>query len=341
MMFNSAHTAFTIRFTAAVMGITAITAGLLLTACSPSDRTASSTAVPASVTITRPDLKATKPVEHPGIHQLVAYAPGIYSGAAPEGAVAFESLRAMGFKTIISVDGAQPEVEAAAARGLRYVHLPIQYSGISEERSLEIARAVRDLPGPIYIHCHHGKHRSAAAAGVAAVSLGFCTPQAAIERMRVSGTGANYTGLFAVVRESTPVSKRLLDTASADFPSSSKPKDIVQAMVEIDLISEHLRDIEKAGWQTPADHPDLVPAAEVGRLADLFRDLLKDPSTTSRDAEYTKLMNASHAASAKLEELVTNLTKGQAPDQSQREALSKQAKILAASCKDCHIKYRD
>lgn len=341
MMFIGASPSSTIRFTAALLGTTAITAAVLLTACSPSDRTASSTVAPASVTIARPDLKATKPVEHPGIHQLVAYAPGVYSGAAPEGPAAFESLRAMGFKTIISVDGAQPEVEAAAEKGLRYVHLPIQYSGISHERSLEIARAVRDLPGPIYIHCHHGKHRSAAAASVAAVSLGLCTPQTAIERMRVSGTGANYTGLFAVVRESAPLSKQQLDAANADFPSFSKPKDIVQAMVEIDLISEHLRDIETAGWQTPADHPDLVPAAEVARLADLFRDLLKDPSTTSRDAEYTKLMAASHAASVKLEDLVTSLTKGQAPDQPQREALSKQAKILAASCKDCHAKYRD
>ncbi|MBL0871155.1 MAG: hypothetical protein IBJ18_11335 [Phycisphaerales bacterium] len=340
-MFNRSRTAFTIRLSAAVLGITAITAGVLLTACSPSDRNAASTAAPASVTIARPDLKANKPVEHPGIHQLVAYAPGVYSGAAPEGAAAFESLRAMGFKTIISVDGAQPEVDAAAAQGLRYVHLPIQYSGISEERSLEIARAVRDLPGPVYIHCHHGKHRSAAAAGVAAVSLSLCTPEAAIERMRVSGTGANYTGLFAVVRESAPVSKQQLDAANAEFPSASKPKGIVQAMVEIDLISEHLSDIEKAGWQTPADHPDLVPAAEVGRLADLFRDLLKDPSTTSRDAEYARLMTASHAASVKLEELITSLSKGQAPDQSQRDALSKQAKILAASCKDCHAKYRD
>jgi len=341
MMFNHQRVRTALRLSAVVFSMLAISTGAILSACSPSDRDASSTAAPASVTIARPDLKATKPVEHPGIHQLVAYAPGVYSGAAPEGAAAFESLRAMGFKTIISVDGAQPEVDAAAAQGLRYVHLPIQYSGIPRDRALEITRAVRDLPGPIYIHCHHGKHRSAAAASVAAVSLGLCTPQAAEERMKVSGTGANYTGLFAVVRESAPLTKQQLDAANADFPSASKPKGVVQSMVEIDLISEHLRDIEKAGWQTPADHPDLVPAAEVGRLSDLFRDLLKDPSTTSRDAEYARLMTESHVASVKLEELITSLTKGQAPDKSQREAMSKQAKIIATSCKDCHAKYRD
>ncbi len=32
------------------------------------------------------------------------------------------------------------------------------------------AKAVRDLPGKIYIHCHHGKHRSAAAAATACVT---------------------------------------------------------------------------------------------------------------------------------------------------------------------------
>jgi TonB family protein len=34
-----------------------------------------------------------------------------------------------------------------------------------------IVRAVRDLPGPIYVHCHHGKHRSAAEGANTDVSL--------------------------------------------------------------------------------------------------------------------------------------------------------------------------
>ena len=59
-----------------------------------------------------------------------------------------------------------------------------------ERRKLEIARALqlaRDR-GAVYVHCHHGKHRSAGAAGAAAVTLGWSTTAQATERLKVSGT---------------------------------------------------------------------------------------------------------------------------------------------------------
>ncbi len=81
--------------------------------------------------------------------------------------------QAMGIKTVISVDGAKPNVELANRFGLRYVHNATWLRWISETRGLELAKAVRDLPGPIYIHCHHGKHRSPAAAAVACLGAGL------------------------------------------------------------------------------------------------------------------------------------------------------------------------
>ena len=91
----------------------------------------------------------------------------VISGGQPEGEAGFAELKGLGIKTIISVDGAKPDLELAKKFGLRYVHLPHGYDGIPEERVEELAKAVRDLPGPIYIHCHHGKHRSPAAASAA------------------------------------------------------------------------------------------------------------------------------------------------------------------------------
>ncbi len=41
------------------------------------------------------------------------------------------------------------------------------HGGISRDQSLTIARAVQDLPGPVFIHCHHGKHRGPTAAVMA------------------------------------------------------------------------------------------------------------------------------------------------------------------------------
>src|SRR5687768_16523197 len=51
----------------------------------------------------------------------------VISGAQPEGEASFRALGELGVKTIISVDGAQPDVAGAKQFGMRYVHLPIGY----------------------------------------------------------------------------------------------------------------------------------------------------------------------------------------------------------------------
>src|SRR5262245_15845815 len=76
----------------------------------------------------------------------------VISGGLPEGEAAFKELQALGIRTVISVDGAKPDVELARKFGMRYVHLPHGYDGIPKERAKELAKAVRDLDGPIYIH---------------------------------------------------------------------------------------------------------------------------------------------------------------------------------------------
>ena len=97
-----------------------------------------------------------EPRDLPGVHNLVCYkgssADAFISGSAPEGTVGLDSLAKLGIKTIISVDGAIPDVAAAKARGVRYVHLPIGYDGFDDARKAELVRAVRDLPKPIYIN---------------------------------------------------------------------------------------------------------------------------------------------------------------------------------------------
>src|SRR5262245_55603645 len=62
----------------------------------------------------------------------------VMSGGLPAGEAAFAELAELGVKTIISVDGAKPDVMAAERHGLRYVHLPHGYDGISETRIKEL-----------------------------------------------------------------------------------------------------------------------------------------------------------------------------------------------------------
>jgi protein tyrosine phosphatase (PTP) superfamily phosphohydrolase (DUF442 family) len=107
-----------------------------------------------------------------GLHNVFPITDKFYSGSCPEGEAGFGSLRALGVRTVISVDGARPDVELARKHGLRYVHLPIGYDGVPRQQALRIARAVRDLPGPVYLHCHHGKHRGPVTASADSPSRG-------------------------------------------------------------------------------------------------------------------------------------------------------------------------
>lgn len=292
--------------------------------------------VRALTPIAIPEPSETSPREYAGIHNAVAYHPGFVSGSVPEGDAGLDTLAAMGVRTIISVDGAEPEVEKARARGMRYIHLPIGYNGFDERRRLELTRATRDAMahGPVYIHCHHGKHRSAGAAAAIGVGLGWLSPEEGVARMKVSGTAANYTGLYACAASATPLDASTIDGVPPEFPSVSKPSGIVRGMVEIDEAFEHLKSIEKAGWAVPSDHPDLVPAAEAGRLADLYRSLLDLPNTKRRPADFAALMNRAHSEAQTLEGLLVSGEKDTAK-------LSAAMKFVAASCKDCHAKHRD
>jgi hypothetical protein len=310
-----------------------------LASCSHSLPTASSK--PARVEPDRPSIpppstSETKPRDYLGIHNAVSYHEGFVSGSAPEGEAGFDTLAAMGVKTIISVDGAEPEVDKAASRGMRYIHLPIGYNGFDEQRKLQLVRATRDAmrSGPVYIHCHHGKHRSAGAAATVAASLGWLTPEAGVERMKVSGTAPNYQGLYACASEAKVLDGRLIDAAPAQFPSVSKPSGFVKGMVDVDEVFDHLKAIEKAGWTVPKDHPDLVPAAEAGRLADLYRVLNETTYVSRKPADFAERMRESYARAKKLEDLLASNERDPA-------ALAAQFKLVSASCKDCHAKYRD
>ena len=287
-----------------------------------------------------PTLADTAPRDMPGIHNVVAFHDGYYSGSVPEGDEAFATLAALGVKTIISVDGAAPEVEAARRHGIRYIHLPIGYNGFDDARERQLARASRDAfaDGPVYIHCHHGKHRSAGAAATVSVNLGWATPEQAVARMRVSGTSNAYQGLYACALAAEPLDEQTLDAVPADFPEVSVPTGMVAGMGEIDEIMEHLKAIEAAGWRTPADHPDLVPAAEAGRLADLFRVLGDSEDAADYDADFIARLTHDSTIATTLE---TMLREGRAEATDVPALLSDQLALIAASCTDCHAAYRD
>lgn len=321
-----------------VAALAAGAAGLMWSCASESKSNATATASSAMSghahgSVQPPTMADQAPRDYAGVHNVVAFGPGVYSGSLPEEEPGFRSLKAMGIRTIISVDGAAPEVKLAEAEGMRYVHLPIGYNGMSEERTLEIARAVRDLEGPVYIHCHHGKHRSAAAAGAAAVSLGLLDNAEATARMKVSGTSPRYAGLYGCVAAAKQASDDELDHASDDFPEVWRTTGLVQGMVEIDHAWGRLKAIQQAGWSVPVDHPDLVPVAEAGRLADVFRHLMDDDEVLAKPADFIAWMKRNGREASVLEQAMI--------DGAPAAELDAHFGAIAATCSDCHAKYRN
>jgi hypothetical protein len=289
-----------------------------------------------STIIHNPVLQDDQPRDLPGLHNVVAFYQGFWSGSVPEVDAGFDTLQAMGVKTIISVDGAEPEVELARARGMRYIHLPVGYNGFEEQRRLQLARATRDAmrDGAVYIHCHHGKHRSAGAAGAVVATLGWLSPAEATARMQVSGTAADYKGLYACTAKATAVDAEAIDAVPATFPEVAHPPTFVRTMLEIDEINDRLKLIEKVGWTVPRDHPDLVPAAEAGRMADLFRMLAASEKARAQPEDF--------AASLKLDgEGMTTLEAMIVAGERDLRKISEQFKLIQTSCQDCHTTYRD
>src|SRR5262245_6505938 len=182
-----------------------------------------------------------KPVDMSGLHNVIHVSDRLFSGSAPEGDAGFESLKQLGIKTILTVDGARPEVGRAKKFGMRCVHLPIGYDGVSQDQALKLAKAVRDLPGPIYVHCHHGKHRSSAAAAVILYCLDdSCSVAQAVDIMKRAGADPRYTGLWAAPKELRRPTAAELNSAPADFPEVAKIAALAEAMVRIDERWENL-----------------------------------------------------------------------------------------------------
>lgn len=263
----------------------------------------------------------------------------VISGGQPEGDAAFAELASLGVKTVISVDGTTPDVETAGRHGLRYVHLPHGYDGIPQERVKELAKAVRDLDGPIYIHCHHGKHRSPTAATVACVSAGFVTPDHAISILQLAGTSENYRGLYQSAAAARPLDAELLDALQVEFHESVELPPLAEAMVDVEHTHDHLLRFATAGWQLIPEHPDLEPAHEALILREHFTELLRADYVQDEPAAFKKHLNESETAARELETEIRQWQQSGEPTAPPR--LESTLGRVTANCSACHAEFRD
>ncbi len=307
---------------------------LVLTGCGEAPRPAGQLAEDAlSVTL------GEAPGTFPGLHNVVRVSEKLISGGVPEEDDGFASLKKLGVKTIISVDGARPDVERARRLAMRYVHLPIGYDGVPRRQALKIARAVRDLPGQVYLHCHHGRHRSPAAAVAVHLCLdGTCTPETALALLKRAGTGPNYKGLYAATGQFQAVSDEELDKVPADFPEIAKTDDFVNLMVKAEKHFDHLKQIQTAAWKAPPKHPDLDPPHEALLLREAYTELARLPEAKERGPEMHRWLGEAADTAQTLEDV---LAAGREQGTLDGKAVEAAFRVSAEACAQCHRKYRD
>ena len=284
--------------------------------------------------------KGFEPVATTHLHNVHRVTSDLVSGSAPDGDGAFEELKRLGIKSMISVDGARPDVERARRFGMRYVHLPIGYDDVTPQEGRAIAKAIDELEGPVYVHCHHGKHRSAAAVAVACVMNGRLKPEQAESVLYTFGTGENYKGLWASARDARPVDANELRSLKVEFVETAKVPPMADAMVSIDHAWEHLKQAEKAGWRAPAEHPDLDPPHEALQLMEHFRELGRTTEVAARPADFRHKLAESEAAANRLHELLAKQSNAGRPDVPPAE-VGDAMKTLSNGCASCHRQYRD
>ncbi|MEQ1631461.1 MAG: cytochrome c [Planctomycetota bacterium] len=309
--------------------------GLALVACAAPTKNSEPTHPPVAHTgeaPSLPTLSAEKPKDLNGLHNIVAYADRVFSGAVPEGEEGFATLQALGVRTVVSVDGATPEVDAAARRGIRYIHLPISYDAVPELRALQLAQVIANTDGPLYMHCHHGKHRSAAAVAAASVLAGCAEPEVAQSRMKVSGTATAYTGLWSSVRNARALDADALKADLSAFPAVATVSGMVATMAELDLVLDLVKIGKENQWQAPSFHPDLVAQKETRRMRDLFASLKTDRDSQKLDAAYQKLLDRTIDETGKLDAAVRD---------GDLAAANTWFDAVGKSCKECHKTYRD
>lgn len=273
------------------------------------------------------------------LHNVFALGGNVFSGSSPDGPHAFAVLKKLGVKTIISVDGAQPDIDRARKHGMRYVHLPHGYHGISRELQLQLAKAGEVLPRPIYVHCHRGKHRGPAAAAILCMANHGWTAAEAGAWMLAAGTATNYAGLYESIRQFCRPTEDVMRAVPPEFPEAAKLSDLADSMVEIDRTWDHLKAIRAAGFRAPKEHPDVQPANEALMLWEHYREAQRLPDAVARGNDLIEQFKAGETEAKEAERLLrvapTNLPAGL------RSQLNVAFDALANRCASCHRRNRD
>lgn len=303
--------------------VTAITclflAGCLRTAMPPSRPLVPRGVEPATVSIR-------------GVENARQVGPRLWSGGEPSGDEAYAALAALGVRTLVSVDGAQPDVEAARRHGLRYVHIPVGYDSVPRAAAEELAALnLAVAEGGVFVHCHHGRHRGPTAAAIVAMASGAWDGATANAWQRSAGTSPDYAGLYRSVREFQVPGVPVLEAAARRLRSRHAPAGLVASMVATDHHAEVLDALQRHGWKPLETSPDESPVQVARLLREQFAESARLGHGPS-DPAFQQLMRRFESGVASLEEA---LRSGDAP------RATESWRALREDCRSCHKAWRD
>ena len=265
------------------------------------------------------------------LSQWVSFGEGLTSGGTPPGEPAFAFLAREGYRTIVSVDGAQPDLESAHRHGLSYVHLPMSYDGVGSSVALGLFRIMQQSDSPVFIHCHQGHHRGPTAAAIASMAKGLFSQQEALSRMEVAGTSPAYSGLWRSVR-------------SYQLPEKETPMPILREAVAGNLLTDAMVTmgrvcewVDERAYLSDGAGFQSHEAACVERfvlIREGFMEAAREPDAVlpSSRADWEERFN-------RAQDTVEDILESMKEHQWERALLGYQE--LKRQCSQCHQKYRD
>ncbi len=261
--------------------------------------------------------EATPPVE--AFRQV---SPRIYCSGEPVGPQVFDRLARLGIKTIVSVDGKQPDQQAAEKAGVRYVHLPIGYDSVPKPVQAALKQILETTQEPILIHCHHGKHRGPATAVIAGMLEKSISKEQALALMKQAGTGVEYQGLWRDVQNYTP---SVSDVTPAPLLPSAKISPFVREMTRIDDAFEKLEAISS----------DSLDAKRFKELAALLEEGFQEALRNTEKDHSVDMINHLEKSLIKTQRLSSSVMHSSSAE------LRTYLKGIKQDCRDCHKSYRN
>lgn len=146
----------------------------------------------------------TEKLDLQGVKNVYRLSPRIITGGQPDAEAGFAELQKLGVKTIVSVTDAVPDEETARRYGMEYVHVPMDYEGVSPEQRAQILGAATKTSEPVYIHCNSGRNRGATAAAMCLIGVEGKSIEDAILWMKRRGVDEEKHKLYDAVRNYSP-----------------------------------------------------------------------------------------------------------------------------------------